>query len=134
MEEYQPQEKIKTSISILKIQKMKKYQLLILAILAFAFAQTSIFAQSDSIFAPSNAQWWHNSNDPFVLASMIYARVSGDTVIDNLPCKKIEQINYEKIVLPNGIHFSELPLAPIFVYSTLDTVWAYNQNFHNFTP
>jgi|GEM_PF-855464 len=113
---------------------MKKYLPLFVVIVFSNFFTLPAFGQSDSVFGPSNAQWWHNGDHPFDQEGMIYARVSGDTVIENVTCKKIEQTGYAKGIVGAVHYFQETPLAPLFVHGNSDTVWAYNENFNKFTP
>ena len=113
---------------------MKKYLILFLTILAFAYAQKSIYAQSDSIFAPPNAEWWHDM-DYGMRTNKIHSEVVGDTLIQNIIAKKIKQTKYMRTWLQNNT-FTVDTFSPnyLYIYDAVDTVFVFNANFNRFTP
>lgn len=58
---------------------MKKYLIAIIAILTISFTQNDTNAQSDSIFAPTNAEWWHDMDYGYN-TNKIHSEVVSDTL------------------------------------------------------
>ncbi|HLS71225.1 MAG TPA: T9SS type A sorting domain-containing protein [Chitinophagaceae bacterium] len=112
---------------------MKRY----VHILLISILPIISFAQSDStIFAPVGAEWWHgniNLYNPITNYYHVYSKSVGDTIINGKLASKIEMERYVK-----ATHYTvvvdTIPLEPMYVSSTEDTVFIYNTYFDDFTP
>src|SRR5690625_3598253 len=112
---------------------MKRY----VHILLISILPIISFAQSDStIFAPVGAEWWHgniNLYNPITNYYHVYSKIVGDTIINGKLASKIEMERYVK-----ATHYTvvvdTIPLEPMYVSSTEDTVFIYNTYFDDFTP
>lgn len=100
-------------------------KLLYTTLLFSLFASLAATAQT---FAPLGAEWYFDAG-----GGIFHLYVSGDTVIDNIPCRSIVQ---HAIVDPSlgaqGFHIDDLPTR--YVYNNSDTVFVYNTFFNKFTP
>lgn len=120
---------------------MKKICLVILLLGLFHFDM-----KAQGGFAPERAEWWYYSEDEFGsqgVMMLLHARAGGDTTISGQPCRIIRQEGISKGVIyplppasgPGTVTKADtVPFRSLFVYSTTDTVFLYNELFGRFTP
>lgn len=119
---------------------MKKL-LYIFCLLVLPYSSTSFAQMPDSSFAPVGASWWHGQGSEWVydvlkISDMLYERVAGDTLINGQSCSIIERTVFSKTedYVHHTANISSSVPEYIYLYSTPDTVFIFNDNFQKFTP
>lgn len=100
---------------------MKRY---VLFLLLFLFAQT---VQSQSVFAPSGAQWFYALSAD---STALHCYNAGDTFLQG----KTAQIIKQEVLLPSSYPMNPYYVQTLYVYSALDTTFVFNNLFGRYTP
>lgn len=117
---------------------MKKINLLFVLLCLWC---THLHAQGS--FAPQGAEWWYSSVDGFGsdgVFMLLHAKAGGDTTVMGQTCRIIRQEGIVKTghYPDNGTSIvseaDTVPIRSLYLYSTADTVFLYNELFGRFTP
>ncbi len=109
-------------LSIRMLQLIAMYNFFIFLLM------TSLSSVNAQEFAPLGAVWHSELSSGFY-----YIKVTGDTIINSTPCRRITQTpvrDFAKLNVTPQIY----PEPDVYVYNTPDTVFVYNTVFEKFTP
>lgn len=96
-------------------------------ILLFFLTKTqNVYAQSD--FAPVGAVWYHN-----YFGGVYKTVVEGETTISGKKVSILKQSVYRDSFY-EAVNYPAVPCRNLYLYSTTDTVFIYNERFEEFTP
>jgi hypothetical protein len=99
---------------------------LLLLIMCFIFSFTCLRAQND--FVQAGAEWHYD-----MTYGSFRQYVHSDTVINGISCKRIKTDTYvDSLYFYQGLRIYSL--SNKYIYSSNDTVYAYNSLFGRFTP
>ncbi len=96
---------------------------------------------AQEVFGPIGAEWhyygvYYSFSSGVRMATLYHDVVTGDTVIQGINCRKLEQSAIAKTIFSGsgGVLLDTQKFRTLYLYNNTDTVFIFNENFDRFTP